>query len=180
MKKIILDQKQVEELAAQGLSQVKAAEELGISVNTFFNKLKLDAELKAAWKRGLAKQQNGTKALPSNGSTSSTVDEAPEEKLRALIHAGVRDFNELQKESGLGFNALEAALYRMEHELREIEVEQVNGSLRHRRIWLKGEREKDSQKTAPAPVAEKPKRVTAEVVGSSRTESAVERAPRTR
>jgi predicted DNA-binding protein (UPF0251 family) len=51
--KIILDLKEVENLAAEGLTQEKAAERLNIKFLTFVKKLSKNADLKSAWLEGV-------------------------------------------------------------------------------------------------------------------------------
>ena len=62
--KINIDLERLEELAAGGLTQKQAAEELGIKPGTFFAKLSTDAELKEVWERGRRRFTDGSPHPP--------------------------------------------------------------------------------------------------------------------
>jgi hypothetical protein len=57
---VTIDPKQVELLAGLWLTKEAAADFLGVSRDTLFNRLRTDPEIEAAWHRGRAKTQAST------------------------------------------------------------------------------------------------------------------------
>lgn len=70
--KIPVDLNRLEELAAQGATKSRAAQEFGMNPTTFSSRLK-DEEFRAAWERGVERFQESQSAQGSDGENPKTT-----------------------------------------------------------------------------------------------------------
>ena len=126
-----IDPRALEVAAARGLSQLEIADELGVSQATLGNRLKADDKLCAAYERGRVrvgkkpkasrKARSSAEAAPaSEPAKPAAVKFGREEdaKVYAALQGGPRCRMELRDETGLTYDQINDALYRLRFEAR--------------------------------------------------------------
>ncbi len=111
--KISIDPKELEELAASGLTITKAAASLRLKDVTLYYKLGKEPELKTAWQRGMARSLNSEGASPAQA-------EPPMTSVLRLLREGAKCRRELKEATGLDYTQINLVLYELEHEQRII------------------------------------------------------------
>jgi hypothetical protein len=115
-----IDLKRLEELAAAGLRPGSAALELGLEAATLYNRLRNDAEARAAWERGVASRK--TEKDTVNSDTPRAASTCAAEAGRALVkrdvlaqvRAGNSTRREIKDRTGHGYHEINLALYALE------------------------------------------------------------------
>jgi hypothetical protein len=158
-----IDPRAMELAAARGLNRLDSASELGVSQATLTNRLKADAVLSDAYRRGLARagskpRSSSKKAAPARrgrqspaprpagepsaepASPAVKVDREEDAKVFAALKAGPRCRQELKEETGYGYDVINDALYRLRFDRRL--VGSVTDKLNKEFFFILGDEEK--------------------------------------
>lgn len=156
----VIDPRALEVAAARGLPQPQIASEMGVSSATLSNRLREDASLRAAYERGRARVGKGTKAsrkaLPAADAAQAPKPAAPAVKLDreedaevfAALQDGPRCRMEIKEATGLTYDEINDALYRLRFECGLVGMQE--GKLGKEFFFILGDEEKAAARVMAA------------------------------